>query len=99
MESAESLRKRLDDERAARSELKAVVAAHHGVTEQGEPPTGEPADKFQAELSEEVREAREKESLKATKEAEDKVHPVNDAPTSRPQGNAGGLNNLKTDKK
>lgn len=82
MESADSLRKRLEDERAARSELKAVVAAHHGVTEAGEAPTGEPADKFQAELSEEVREAREKESLRATDKADDKVHPVNDVPTS-----------------
>jgi hypothetical protein len=98
MESAESLRKKLDDERAARSELKAVVAAHHGVTEQGEPPTGEPADKFQAELSEQVREAREKESLKATKATDDKVQPATEVPTSN-KGEAGGLNNLKSDKK
>ncbi len=75
METAKSLRKKLDDDRAARSELKAVLAAHHGVSERGEAPTGEPADKFQAELSEKVRAEREKNSFAESRKADDKVKP------------------------
>ncbi len=82
MENAKSLQKQIDELAEQKSELKAVLAAHHGVSDRGEAPTGEPADKFQAELSEKVREAREKESLKATKAADDKVHPVQEVPSS-----------------